>query len=734
MPRPPSLRLLGALLLGVLSAPARAGEEDSCPAPDSSGAMPAAKRPLFKKPSAASDDREQPVRLNADRLLSGGRNDYQAIGDVQLTRGTLRLGADELHYQPESGHLDATGKIRLERDGEIFDSKLLSFDLTNEVGDATQAQFSLGGGQARGNAGKVQFLGRDRLVFEKVTYTTCPAGHDDWFLHARALELDRNEEIGTGRHVWLEFMRVPVLYLPYFSFPLTEARKSGFLAPHFGHGDRTGFTFEVPYYFNIAPNLDDTLTPRVMADRGLQLKNEFRYLTSTSNGIVHLEGLADDKKTGETRSAAQLTHNQQFGRLWSGKINARWVSDNNYFIDMEDSSGQTALTHLPRLVQIDYGGPIVRFTGRLAGYQTIDPTIPVADRPYDRLPQLRLDADWPTGPNRLHYQIHSEWTYFDRADSITGQRFNLRPSLSWPLANRYAFFTPRVSGHYMGYQLNNAPDASPSRVLGSASLDTGLFFEREGRVGDHGYRQTLEPRLFYLYVPYRDQDSLPVFDTLVPDVSFYRLFSENRFVGNDRIGDANQVTLALTSRFLTDEGTEVARVSVGEVIYFDDRRVNLPISTVTTTSSDVVAEVAARLGQPVWLRSGIEWNQDLRETRRGNVTLAYSPRPDRIASVSYRYTQLLQEQVDILAQWPLSARWAGLLRWNYDLPGETVLQALAGLEYRHCCWTLRVTASQRILPDGTHSNAVNLQIGLNGFSSLPQNEQDPLRLGRFPFE
>jgi LPS-assembly protein len=685
----------------------------------------------------AEESDDERVHVYADRMESKINESTRFSGNVELRHRGLHLFADEAIYNQAENTLDASGHIHLRKDsGETLVTPLLRYEIDTERGTAEDAQFEFAAGAARGKAGLIRFEGRDAITLESVRYTTCPPGQDDWFLRASEITLDKASETGTARNASISFMQVPIFYSPYLSFPITDARKSGFLAPNVALSSSSGFILGVPYYFNLAPDYDDTLTLRMLADRGAQALNEFRYLGKTFTGQLNLEYLPNDRATDSDREALFFRHTQTLSPRWSAATDIQWVSDDNYFIDLGNTATDSGQTHLPRSLSVDYGGSIWRFSARAFTYQTLDATIPLAEQPYQRLPQLVLTADSPSGPNRLRSSLESEWVNFDRRDSVTGQRLDLQPALSLPLRNAYAYFTPKAAYRYTSWRLDNtSADETPDRVLPIYSLDSGLALEREGQFGGQAYTQTLEPRVYYVYIPYKNQDSLPVFDAAIPAFSFYNFFRENRFVGADRVGDANQVTAALTSRFLhPGSGVEQARISLGQVQYFADQQVNLPAGTVTQTSSDLIGELYARLGQPWYLRGALQWDNKERDTRKSSYYLHYRPEADRIANLGYRYTKDLEELVDVSALWPVSSRWTGMARWNYSLPESLTVQAYAGLQYTSCCWAVRTIAQYRQQPDGSIDKSVLFELELSGLAQMGETKDSPLKQGRFIFE
>ena len=744
-----SRRLLCAVVLiaiGNPSAPAALLDLGKTVRPSSCPETPGISMPASSLTEADSTDER--VHVYADRVDAKLDESARFSGNVELRRGNLHLFADEVFYNQADNHLDASGHIHLRKDdGETLLAPLLRYDLDTERGYSEDAQFQFAGNAGRGAAGRIRFEGRDRLQLESVRYTTCPPGRDDWFLKAGRLTLDKAEQIGTARNASVSFMHVPIFYSPYLSFPLSDARKTGLLAPHIGHSSNSGFFLSIPYYFNLAPNYDDTLSARALEKRGLQWTNEFRYLGKDLSGNLDIEYLPNDQLTGSDRKALFWLYRHNLSSRWRLVSDVQWVSDDSYFIDLGKGASESSRTHLPRSLNLNYAGNIWRFSAITMAYQTLDATITPADQPYQRLPQLVLSANSPSGPNRLHTALESEWVRFYRPDDVpnqpsAAQRLDLLPSVSLPLRTSYLYFTPKFGYRYTSWRLDQDNfDESPTRALPIYSLDSGLAFERSGEAYGQTYTQTLEPRIFYVYIPYKNQDTLPVFDAALPAFSFANFFRENRFVGADRVGDANQLTAAVTSRFLLADGIEQARVSLGQVSYFADQRVNLPPGTRIQTRSDLIAEVSARLGRSWYLRSGLQWDSQEGDTRKSSLYAHYRPLNDRIVNFGYRYTdnapastEKPEELADFSAQWPLTSRWTGVARWNYSLPESRTVQAYAGLQYMSCCWAVRLVGRHRLQPDGTVENSWQFEFELSGFAKMGETEEAPLKQGQFIFE
>ena len=734
----PRLRLICACCLIVATGMARgpaAQADDAAPCPERPPRPGAATRP------AAVPAENLPAELRARELRLTREGTSEFIGDVELRRDGQSLSADYLRHDKSSGMAEAAGNVRFrEPSGLSYQTQEMHINLGSRIGHAGSGSFRFEDGSARGDAERIDFEGPEHTRLTRVRYTACAPGQDDWFLKIRELELDTKEDIGTARHASVNFLGVPVFYLPYLSFPISDERKSGFLIPRAGSSGNRGTEIATPYYLNLAPNYDDTLTPRYLSKRGWQLQNEFRYLTPRSEGKLDLEALPNDHmENRDDRAAGGYLHRQVFDSRWSGSVDVRAVSDKQYFEDFGDNLGITSQTHLPQNANVDYRGPLWTFSARAADYQTVDPTIAPADRPYARLPQINLALNRPLQPNRVNYYFETEAVNFDRSVGVTGGRLNLSPAVALPLSNSFGFVTPRLGVRHISYSLASAPEETPSVTRGVFSLDSGLVFERDSYWGEHLFTQTLEPRLYYLYIPAKNQDSLPNFDTALPEFTFFNLFRDNRFSGGDRIGDANQLTAAVTTRFIDDaDGTERGRVSLGRIYYFTDREVNLPAGTGSTAASDIVGEATATLASHWHARSSVQWNQDDSRTEKYSAYLQYNPAKDRIVNLGKRFDRDEIEQTDISAEWPLAARWTLRARSLYSQRDHRNVESFAGVEYNACCWALRVFAFRRLVHDtanntASQNNSIMFEIELTGLSRLGSAPESPLRESVFSF-
>lgn len=684
-----------------------------------------------------------PVVVEADSLLSTQQPPgIEFSGDVDLTRADERIQAAQMSYERDDNRIRAQGDVRVSRPEVEFRGTEAVYDLGDRRGSIQQVQYRLPGTPVHGAAESAQFSADGQSSYAQLSYTTCPGDDPSWLLTARTMDLDRVEGLGAAQDVKLNFHGVPVLYLPSLSFPIDDRRRSGVLPPSVGYSGNTGFELGVPYYLNLASNYDLTLTPRVMSQRGVMLGGEFRYLTSTSEGALAAEFLPSDRgyPGGDARGQASLRDHSRFSDRVETNVRAYYASDTNYLDEFGGSLGATSTRQLERTAEAWYHGDDWDLLARAQGFQTLHVT-PGALRPYQRLPQVRFDLDRDAGPYGLNYQLGAEIVHFADPSRVSGQRLDLTPSIGLPLRNSWAYLEPRVGVRYTGYQLKGQalglPD-DPDRLSTLVTLDGGMFFERSTSYFGLGATQTLEPRVYYLYVPHENQGALPVFDTTALDFNFANLFRTNRYSGADRVGDANQVTAAVTTRYLSEQsGRELLRASLGHISYFEDRRVTLPGEVVDTDAgSAVVGELGAAL-TPQWgWRAGLQWDPYAtgNEIDQALSQITYRGDGNRQLSAAYRYRRGNTEHADLAGVWPLSETTSLIGRWDYSLRDNRLLEALAGFEYGRCCWRLRLLTRQYVDATNNARNfALLLQLELNGLGKLGKNMDNYLESGVYGY-
>ena len=644
-------------------------------------------------------------------------------GGVMLRRGDKLAGADSAIFDPLERALHLTGNVRYEDPGTqiVSDTAEFSYDSGRIVFEG--AEFTLGSSNARGSADKLLINQQGQLQLDQVSYTTCPPGSKDWELQADDIDLDTRTGVGTARNIKLRFKNIPILYAPYISFPISDARKSGVLTPEIGSSSRTGNELSVPYYWNIAPSYDATIVPRLLTERGLQLQTEFRYLTETSNGIVTAHYLPDDDQLDIARHLIGVDHQTLFQNGWRNLIDFREVSDSQYFEDLGVSLSISSLTHLNQSVSFDLHTENMSFFGQVQDFQTLDDAILPTEEPYRRLPQLLFNGYWPDQLMGLAAGISGEIVNFDRDVGVTGWRLNLSPQFELPVGGPGWFIKPAIALDYTRYELSNTlpgERTDPSRSVPIASFDTGLILERTMSGGSRRI-QTIEPRLLFVHIPHRNQDDLPIFDTIMPDLNLVQLYRKNRFLGVDRIGETDQVSVGITSRILDVEtGRELLTATIGQTRYFSDRQVTLPgDSPDNFESSDFIAEVQFFLTQNLNFDIGHQWGSGNSGTTKSEARLQYRPASNKILNISYRFRRNSLEQGDLSWIWPISTKWNFVGRYNYSFRDQEVLEQFFGLEYESCCWGIRAFTRRHISTrDGTRDSSFGLQLVLKGMTSV----------------
>ena len=672
--------------------------------------------------------------LSADRITGDEARTITATGDVSLRQRGASITADRLEYSVPTDTAVATGNVRLERAGDSATGPNLVYRIEEGTGEMERPVFEIPKREdrrsaSRGMAERAFLEGEDRSRLLRAEYTTCPVPRDDWTLRVGELVLDGKSQVGTAWNSAVWFLGVPILYSPWLSFPMNNARKTGFLPPTLGSSGRGGFEFALPWYWNIAENRDATLTPKLFSKRGLQVGGEYRYLRPSYAGQAEIEFLPNDAIAERDRYLVAVKHVQQLPRGWSLAVNAQGVSDDDYFRDLSTRVAATSQTNLPRDVILGYSDDVWTATARAIAYQTLqDPLAPVTE-PYRQVPQIFV-----SGLKQNLYGVDwrgtGELTNYRHPELVNGQRLIVYPQASLPIRRAWGYVAPKVGFHFTRYNLspNDEGLANATRNVPIASVDAGLFFDRPWDFRGERFLQTLEPRLFYVRVPYRDQSRLPNFSTAEADFGANSLFRENRFIGGDRIGDANQMTAAITSRLVeSDTGLERLKATLGQIYYFEPQRVTLDGPAREDNKSDLVALVSGQVTPAFSIDGGLEYNVSRHRARRFDVSTRYSPRPGSLVNAAYRYTRDQVKQVDISAQWPVTASLSVVGRWNWSLADRKLIEGLAGFEYNAGCWEIRAVAHRFITATQQVSTSFQIQLELSGLSRIGINPLETLR-------
>ena len=695
-----------------------------CPAPASATKAHVAAKPL---PRAGRGD--DTIRITSDDAVISVQGDAQLKGNVQLRQGDRELSADEVDYAADRKSFTVRGHVQYSDPVLRASGGSGSYGATsgsNFVG----AEFELPERPARGTAKAMSLDTNGVATLSGVSFSTCPSSTPDWRLRASSIVLDTRAGVGVGRGATIDFKGVPLLYLPWMSFPLGSERKSGFLFPNFGHGSRTGFLLSAPYYWNIAAQYDLTVDPSIFTSRGLNVSSEFRFLSAAQNGRLAVDFLPHDRlasfssQSDPNRSRVHLDDLAQLTNGWRLHIDAENVSDKAWYEDFAQGPEGTSVPFVKRLAEVTYRDENWRLRGEIQQFQTIDTGLLATDRPYSRMPGVEAQGDWHGGQNSaLAWGFDSEIVDFQRSQGVQGWRADIAPRIGLDFSKPGYFLRPTVGYRFTRYALSDtAPGSndSPQRSLPFAMLDAGLAFERAADAGGQR-RVTLEPRLLYLYTPYRDQSALPVFDTAVPDLNLVQLYRNNRYVGADRVSDANQLSVGVTSRlFSSTTGAQFLAATIGQTLYFETPRVRLPDeSAVSRHSSDLIAQLSLT-GFKNWNADlGLQWNPNSSRSETSLVKLQYRPDSEHGINVGYRFQRGLIQQADVSGAWPIGQRWNLFARAVYDLQENTLLDKFLGLEYKACCWRLRLVARRFVSSrTGATDTPIYLQLELNGLASV----------------
>ena len=685
------------------------------------------------------------IHLTADEadLVEEGTSELR--GNAEITRGSQQIRADYVEYDQPQDTADMKGSVQYWDEALYLQSDQAHLEFDDGTGRFQGAEFIIPDNRVRGQAEELTLDIGTSTELKDANYTTCDPDDTFWKLSASKITLDHIEDWGKARNVVLRIKNVPVFYTPYMSFPLSKKRKSGFLAPGFGSSSRNGIELRTPYYWNIRPEMDATITPRVLGDSGVMLMGEYRYLLERGNGELDIEYLPGDNEfNDEDRNLIHFEHSQSF--LSRGDLFLKYnrVSDKNYLEDFGNSLSTTSTRYLERRADVAYGGRGWNLLARVQDYQTVDRSQLITSRPYKRLPQIRFNYNSPYQGLRPNYGLKSEIVYFDRGkdpalENVNGLRLDLFPSISFPIQTVSSFLKPELGLRFTQYELdnNNIIKDSPSRVLPVFSVDSGVIFERDLKLAGNGYSQTLEPRLYYLYIPEEDQSDLPLFDTGLYNFSFASLFRGDRFSGPDRMGDANQITLAVTS-YLFDQknGRSAGHFSLGQIYYLRDRDVGLPDAEVQNDSfSPIVAELDLSYFDSWNFRSELQWEPNTNTDQKLTLSAQYQPEAGKVVNIAYRVhrapTGVIQrnpvdiDQTNVSFRWPIGPRWSVVGNWNYAISENKSLDTFGGVEYNSCCWGVRAVARRYLTDiDGDYQSGIFLQLELKGLAGIGKKTVD----------
>lgn len=782
-----ALRLLPLPLSIAICLPAMADDKPLnwglCPVTDVLPVFEEA--PKADKAAAATRD-QQPTDIEGNQLF-GTATVPQYQGNVTLKRGDQFLGTDHLSFDTESGNYIAEGNVRYQDSSFRMVAQRAEGNQESDTHKISDIQYQLVDRRGHGGAESVDLQGAVGQM-HRSTYTTCDPSQPIWKLSAPQIEVDNDEGFGTARNAVLRIGKVPVLWAPYFKFPIDDRRQTGLLYPEVGLSGRNGFDYAQPIYLNLAPNYDDTLTPRYMSKRGFMLDNEFRYLYDGGRGELQTAYLPNDKLRDKDRGQVQYEGYHNINTHWQARANLAWVSDERYMEDFSSKLIGVTTSTLQSQIGI-YGTGETWTAGLMADrWQLTDYTLTEASLPYARQPRAFFTWDKPL-LSWLETGVYAEAVRFTHDDVdlkfdaagdyerngqvvpyFNGSRLDVKPYVTMPFAGAAWYVTPTLAYRYTGYELDRGlaqqtrlqalrdagidpatatpeqllGDTSPHRSMPIVSLDAGMFFDRETEIGGKSFLHTLEPRLFYLRTPYRDQSDLPIFDTRDFTFSWGQLFRDSRYTGADRQNDANQLTMALSTRFIDqDTGRERFSGSIGQILYFDDSRVTLPnqAAVVEQGKSAWIADANYAINDRWNLGATYQWDPKLKREDLASVRARYLMSNDGIVNLTYRYRvnpgasanaskadRTLLEQADLSFLYPINERWSLVGRYYYSIADKEPLEIIGGVQWDSCCLAVRALARRYVRNrEGEMNNSFQIEFVLKGLSSIGQNTDRTLR-------
>jgi LPS-assembly protein len=670
----------------------------------------------------ARDPNQSSTEILAERMSQDNNNLIKFSGQVELLRAGQRIRADELIIDSLTEQLEANGQIVFEDANYRLQAEALTLNQKTQSARFESTRFELPGQHARGSADEIIKIDASRSQFQNILYTSCDPDDRDWHLKASEFNIDQDSGRGTAKNATMYFQEIPFFYLPYIMFPIDDRRMSGMLTPLASYSSTDGGSIAVPLYWNIAPQTDATITPAWYSKRGLQWNSENRYLGQNQEGQLDLSYL-DDDLSNSTRWLKKWHHKAGLDLNIKADILLQEVSDEFYFRDFAPlTTERDDIDYLERHVTLSHSSESWETRLRWQDYQTLDQNIPISSQPYQRLPGFTLNSQFKPLENGLKFELRNQWVDFDRDSSVTGSRLHIVPSLAWSSSDSWYFFKPKLQFALTEYRLeNNGPnDNSISRAIPTLSLDTGLIFERVFSAR-RGWIQTLEPRLFYLNTPFEDQSSIPDFDTAELSETYNNLFKTNRFSGFDRIGDADQFTLAIGSRIISpDSGTQLFNFTLGQIYYRQDRRVSLDNTIATDSKSDLIMQLSIT-PNPNWRVSSNLVRQQDKTWPEKNLSINYQDQ-GFAANIEYYFTDQELEQYLVSAAYPLNDRWSIVAKHHQSLMFDEPVENLFGLSYESCCWGFKILASQTSDDNFIEiDQTIYFELTLKGLSQLGQD-------------
>lgn len=622
-------------------------------------------------------------------------------GNVEIDSNLAKITADQAVFNRQTQTIKATGKVGFLDKHITISSKSVELNRSTKELLIEDSSYELNNVQGHGSAESIAIGKQSGINLIESSFSSCPKNDQVWRIQASNIKLTQNQARGIVKHARFYVKDIPVLYLPYFSFPVNDQRQSGILYPDISSNSQTGLSIEQPIYWNIAPNYDLTLSPRLMSKRGLQLKTEFRYLTEQNTGQLNLEYLADDKEllTDSERYFYRFIHTGQLSENWQLSADINGLSDDNYIVDLGSDYYNRADTHLYKTIGLSYYSKSLSMTARFRDFEVLGNHTDS----YRALPEVRLNFLTDIGLG-TEFELNSELAYFESGDDSapTATRLHIAPTVRFPFQNQWSEFLAEATVMHSQYLQDNISNTElnkdVSRTIGQVKIYGGLAFERPLTIFNKTFTQTLEPKAQYLYTSYQDQSDIGLYDTTRLFRNVSGLFRGQEFTGLDRISDNNQITLGVTSRVLDENNQEQFKLSLGQIFYLSNSKFSELDQQ--QDSSALAAELDWQLGSKWYAHSEMQISTNTDKIDRSSLSLEYQLSKNKVLQINHRYVRNLSSekinQVGVTASWPISHKWQWIGRWYQDVELSRTVETYTGVQYESCCWSISLVAKRHL--------------------------------------
>ena len=661
-------------------------------------------------------------KLETGELSGQIGNEIEIKDKIKIVSGVNNITAEEVIYNEDEGRIRINKGLILENNNLLVFAEGAVIETDNNSAVITATDYQLLSPQARGKAEEIRVKSENDFTLINPFYTSCASNDDSWGIEADAIQIKSDE--GIAKNLVLKVKNTPIFFLPYLSFPASEKRKSGLLVPNFGSSSKKGTEIEIPYYWNIAPNMDLVTSVNWMGKRGVQLTNSLRFLTSKQTVEINLDILPNDDITGSTRNYIAINQNINLLSDWRVKIDGEYVSDSEYFEDLASSINSTSRTHLFRTIHMQGFSDNWFIDIGMDNFQILDQSISLDDKPHRILPYLDFSGQWMGEQSNLSYGLDLNLAHFDSNVNVAGTRFHMMPNLSKTFNLNGLQVKPEIQLDITSYKLDESADDvleedRPNRTVPIYSLDIQALFKKNWE--DRGYIQTLEPRILGVYIPFKNQDDFPIFDSIVPDRNVYELFRKNRYLGQDRVGDTSKLSYGITSKIYGKENSsEHFNFTFGKTRYFKDRQINLPGELPNNHDSSAYLASMQWSISPRWrIKLGHVWDSDYEQTNKTQIGIRYKSTDSKIMNLSYRYRKENLKQLDASFSWPIRDKWNFVGKYNYSIEDRKSLEHFFGIEYESCCWGIRAISRKHLVyRNGETDTSFSIQFVFKGLGEV----------------